>query len=94
MKRVFLLAALAACGGAKKESPAPHRAPQDSPVESMRQPAPHPMPPAPKVRPRAEEKVALLPTPLAGDPLKVTIHRLSNGMIVYLSPDAADVSAY
>ncbi len=54
----------------------------------MRQPEP----PAPVARPRAEEKVALLPTPLGGDPLKVTIHRLSNGMTVYLSPDPQEPS--
>ena len=57
----------------------------------MQRPEPPAAPPkAP--RPRAEEKVALLPAPLAGDPLKTTIHRLSNGMTVYLSPDKAEPS--
>ena len=31
---------------------------------------------------------ALLATPLANDPTKTTIHRLSNGMTVYISPDS------
>ncbi len=31
---------------------------------------------------------ALLATPLPNDPTKTTIHRLSNGMTVYISPDA------
>ena len=30
---------------------------------------------------------ATLAAPLAGDPLKTTIHRLSNGLTVYLSPN-------
>ena len=87
MKRLLLFASLVACGGAKAKEPAPHRAPDPVPVAERTEPTP-PV----KVRPRAEEKVALLPQPIAGDPLKVTIHRLSNGMTVYLSPDAAEPS--
>jgi hypothetical protein len=32
----------------------------------------------------------LLATPLPNDPAKVTIHRLSNGMTVYISPDSQE----
>src|SRR5262249_46271075 len=34
------------------------------------------------------EAPRLVPAPLPGDPTKTTIHRLSNGMTVYISPDS------
>ncbi|MEO8703168.1 MAG: insulinase family protein [Kofleriaceae bacterium] len=40
----------------------------------------------------AIETPMLVPTPLANDPAKVTVHRLSNGMTVYISPDAEEPS--
>ena len=49
--------------------------------------APASAPPA-----KAIETPALLATPLPGDPTRTTIHRLSNGMTVYLSPDAEEPS--
>lgn len=44
------------------------------------------------VHAQAIEQPALLPAPLPDDPTKTTIHRLSNGMTVYLSPDAQEPS--
>jgi predicted Zn-dependent peptidase len=41
---------------------------------------------------KAIETPALIATPLPGDPTRTTIHRLSNGMTVYLSPDAEEPS--
>ncbi len=89
MKRLLLLASLVACGGAKKSAAPEPRQPTQP--EAM-QPQPPPVPVQAAPRPRAEEKVALLPAPLTGDPLKVTIHRLSNGMTVYISPDPQEPS--
>src|SRR5689334_22862506 len=43
-------------------------------------------------RAKAIAAPALIATPLADDPTKTTIHRLSNGMTVYLSPDAQEPS--
>ncbi len=53
-------------------------------------------PPPPVARPRAIAQPALIATPLAGDTANVTIHRLSNGITVYLSPDptAATIVAH
>jgi predicted Zn-dependent peptidase len=42
--------------------------------------------PATQARP-ASAQPKLVPTPLPGDPTRTTIHRLSNGMTVYISPD-------
>lgn len=45
------------------------------------------------IRPaQAIEQPRLLATPLPDDPTKTTIHRLSNGMTVYLSPDPQEPS--
>jgi len=83
------VAALAACGAPGKPEPAVVRPPA--------QPAP-PAPPgdAPiavaAARPKAVATPALVASPLASDPSKATIHRLSNGMTVYLSPDAQEPS--
>ncbi len=41
---------------------------------------------------KATAQPQLVTRPLAGDPSHVTIHRLSNGMTVYLSPDPAEPS--
>ena len=41
---------------------------------------------------KAVETPALIPAPLAGDLANATIHRLSNGMTVYLSPDPQEPS--
>ena len=46
----------------------------------------------PVLTPKATAQPALVVKPLAGDPAHVTIHRLSNGMTVYLSPDPAQPS--
>src|SRR5262249_2138480 len=48
--------------------------------------APPLTPPVPPV-PKATYAPALVEAPIAGDPTRTTIHRLSNGMSVYLSPD-------
>lgn len=81
---MFLVAALvASCGGK-----------QQSTVVTDPTPAPTGLDPAqPAVTvPTAGGKTAsvspkLVPAPLPGDPTKTTIHRLSNGMTVYISPD-------
>ena len=81
---------LGSCGGGGK------------PVTTTPAPAPDPganrkMPPpdlaaVPMTKARAVETPTLYPKPVAGDTAKVTIHRLSNGMTVYLSPDAQQPS--
>jgi predicted Zn-dependent peptidase len=43
-------------------------------------------------RAKAVATPALIPTPLPDDPSNTTIHRLSNGMTVYLSPDPQEPS--
>jgi len=43
-------------------------------------------------RARAVETPVLVAKPLPNDPVKATIHRLSNGMTVYLSPDPQEPS--
>lgn len=49
-----------------------------------------PVPPLPpKAGPPAIAQPQLVPTPIAGDPLKATVHRLKNGMTVYLATDRA-----
>ena len=71
---------LGSCGGAKPAAPAPPPAPTKR------------VPPDPANLPMAQaakavEQPKLYAKPIAGDTAKVTIHRLSNGMTVYLSPD-------
>ncbi len=46
--------------------------------------------PAPSRAAKAEYAPTLQPSPLPNDPTKTTIHRLSNGMTVYISPDKQD----
>lgn len=76
---VFLLAA---CSGSNKPvTTAP--APASSPVVAV---------PAPVVRAKAIEAPKLYAQPVPGDTAKVTIHRLSNGMTVYLAPDPQEPS--
>jgi predicted Zn-dependent peptidase len=73
--RTLLVLALAACS---------------SPAHPVTAPPPHPAPVEPlPAEPRrlAIETPVLLAQPLANDPTHTTIHRLSNGMTVYLSPD-------
>ena len=55
-------------------------------------PAPAPAPPADDGRAAilaASDLPDVQPAPLADDPLGVTVHRLSNGLSVYISPDRA-----
>ncbi|HET9622416.1 MAG TPA: insulinase family protein [Kofleriaceae bacterium] len=55
--------------------------------------APPPTPPPATNLPPPVKAIAvptLVPAPLAGDATKTTVHRLSNGMTVYLSPDAQE----
>jgi predicted Zn-dependent peptidase len=79
--RSLLLIALVACGGPKTDTTP--RPPTGEPIGTAPAPAPAPSP----NRERAIETPALLATPLPDDPVKATIHRLSNGMTVYISPD-------
>ncbi|HSR96573.1 MAG TPA: insulinase family protein [Kofleriaceae bacterium] len=93
MRKCFLaIAAIAtshACGPANKPDtmPAPAQ-PVGAAASAPDRPAPAAAAPAPK----AIEAPALIATPLADDPTKTTIHRLSNGMTVYLSPDSQEPS--
>ncbi len=48
--------------------------------------------PAPSSGKKAVHQPPLIASPLPNDPAKVTIHRLSNGMTVYISPDAQEPS--
>ncbi|HEY0990519.1 MAG TPA: insulinase family protein [Kofleriaceae bacterium] len=88
-KRLFAIAVVATsstCGPANKPDTMP--APAPAPVA---QPAAQDKAPAPKVA-KAIEAPALIAAPLPDDPTRTTIHRLSNGMTVYLSPDAQEPS--
>jgi predicted Zn-dependent peptidase len=73
---------VAACGGGQTSAPKAVPPPPPDVVDSGR--PPDPATPVAK----AIEAPVLVPTPLATDPTKTTIHRLSNGMTVYISPDA------
>ena len=92
VKRFFAIAVIAAtpaCGPANKPEPLPRPA-------AMRKVAGAGVAPntaaASAARAKAVEAPALIATPLGDDPTKTTIHRLSNGMTVYLSPDAQEPS--
>jgi len=76
-----LVATTTVCGPASKPEtlPAPPAA-----REAVAAPAPVAKPVA---RVKAVEAPALVPERIEGDSTKTTIHRLSNGMTVYLSPD-------
>lgn len=82
----------AACSGGPKPDTRP--APPDPQVGDGSTGGPA----APSTTPRAKaiEQPKLLEQPLPNDPAKVTIHRLSNGMTVYISPDSQEptVTAY
>src|SRR5262245_52543081 len=89
-KRLFAIAVMATsstCGPASKPDtmPAPAPAPVAQPGAAQDKA------PAPKLA-KAIEAPALIATPLPDDPTRTTIHRLSNGMTVYLSPDAQEPS--
>ncbi|MEO8702040.1 MAG: insulinase family protein [Kofleriaceae bacterium] len=77
---IAIVAVAAACGGGKA---------RPTPIEPPL--AGSDTPPA-DTRPKAVETPVLVPAPLAGDPTKTTIHRLSNGMTVYLCPDPQEPS--
>ena len=77
-----------ACGPAGKPETLPAPSPRDVAAPAPTPPAP--APPAPHAK--AVEAPALVATPLPGDATKTTIHRLSNGMTVYLSPDPQEPS--
>jgi predicted Zn-dependent peptidase len=84
---IALLAITATCGGAKPASPPP---PGVGAVEPGPSGTPPSSTPPASTGAKAVYAPALLATPLANDPTKTTIHRLSNGMTVYLSPDKQD----
>jgi len=94
MKRVnwtlVLAASIAASCGGKQTGPVTTKpAPEEQVVA--------PKPPEPLEAPESSGKPAsaqpaLVASPLANDPTKTTIHRLSNGMTVYISPDKQEPS--
>jgi predicted Zn-dependent peptidase len=91
MRRLTTLALLllvAACGGGGRPAttvPAPPVA-DTPPAPGGEDPAPAPSAAKAAFAPR------LVPQPLPGDPTRTTVHRLSNGMTVYLSPDPQEPS--
>src|SRR5690349_2789632 len=95
MRKCFLaIAAIAtshACGPANKPDTMPAPAPAQ-PVGAAASAPDRPAPAAAAPAPKAIEAPALIATPLPDDPTKTTIHRLSNGMTVYLSPDSQEPS--
>lgn len=84
MRSALLLPCLVAVACGPKPAPSPGPSLPD-PGTAKVEPAP-PVPPPPP-RARAIETPALVATPLPNDPMKVTIHRLRNGMTVYLCTD-------
>ncbi|MGE0867823.1 MAG: M16 family metallopeptidase [Kofleriaceae bacterium] len=80
--QLAVLVLAVACGSSKPSSTVP--APPGSGDSMADQ---QPAAPPPGERPRAIEAPALLDKPLAQDPSHTTIHRLSNGMTVFISPD-------
>jgi predicted Zn-dependent peptidase len=91
-KRLLAIAAVATtstCGPAKKPDTMPAPAQAAAPAQGQNNPAPAAKPAKPA---KAIEAPALIATPLPDDPTRTTIHRLSNGMTVYLSPDAQEPS--
>jgi predicted Zn-dependent peptidase len=93
---IGLVATTTTCGPAPKPDTITAPAPGPVAARNVATPGPvvlaKPVPPPAAVRPKAVETPALIATPLAGDPTKTTIHRLSNGMTVYLSPDPQEPS--
>jgi predicted Zn-dependent peptidase len=82
---VGIVGAVTACsgGGAKPTTP-----PSTNPViADSSGSAATPLGPA-----KAIERPALIAAPLANDPTRTTVHRLSNGMTVYISPDPQEPS--
>lgn len=86
-----LIFLLAACGGGGRPD-VTHPAPPvtDTTPEATPAPAPTAPPAAPVAK--AIEAPRLVATPLPNDLTKTTIHRLSNGMTVYISPDPQEPS--
>ncbi|HUS33439.1 MAG TPA: insulinase family protein, partial [Kofleriaceae bacterium] len=96
LNALLILGALAACGGAKTttqpttgQEPAGPVDPKEAAVNQV---------PASPVAGGKKAVVAprLIAKPLAGDTTKTTIHRLSNGMTVYIAPDNKEptITAY
>lgn len=88
---VILAAAIAASCGGKTTGPATDttvKPPVDTTTATN---AAVTQPPAASGK-QASAQPKLVPAPLPGDPTKTTIHRLSNGMTVYISPDKAEPS--
>src|SRR5262245_8272048 len=85
--RLFVLGLIAACGGKQPDvtRPAPGAGGDigPAPVANGSAGAASPIP----NRAKAVETPALIATALPNDGMKTTIHRLSNGMTVYISPD-------
>lgn len=80
---VFAAALAASCGGKTTPATDTTAKPIPTPVDST---APVVTQPAPSGK-KASVSPTLIGKPLAGDATKTTIHRLSNGMTVYISPD-------
>jgi hypothetical protein len=75
---------VASCGG--KQPPVatpPNAEPPSTPIEPAPAAVAQPAPP----KARAVVAPKLVAKPLPGDSMRTTIHRLSNGMTVYISPD-------
>lgn len=81
-----VLLVLATCGGGKSPD-VTHPAPIDKGDPSTTGGTAPTVPGPPATGAKAVYAPALLATPIANDPMKTTIHRLSNGMTVYISPD-------
>ena len=79
---LLLATLLPACSGPSRQTPLP-TPPAVTPLAEA-EPAPAPNSAAIVA---ASNLPALLPAPLAGDAMGVTIHRLANGMTVYISTD-------
>ncbi|HEX4421724.1 MAG TPA: insulinase family protein [Kofleriaceae bacterium] len=89
-----LVATTTTCGPAAKPAPVTPPPTTADVAASATPPAPASTPPPAPPPPRAKAIAApaLVPTPLADDATRTTIHRLSNGMTVYLSPDPQEPS--
>ncbi|HSD86421.1 MAG TPA: pitrilysin family protein, partial [Kofleriaceae bacterium] len=94
---VTMMVVGAACGGAKPAGQQTATGPQSTgAIDAKNAAVAQPPAPPPLAKPKALVAPRLVEKPLPGDTTHTTIHRLSNGMTVYISPDKQEptITAY